>query len=113
MVDIVQIKYLMRMKLGYFGKTMPSRTFIAKSETTASDFKAAKDQITLLLCSNASGAKFLKPLIINKALHPRALKGINVAELPIHFMSNRRAWVTSAVFTTWFYDCFVPEFKNT
>lgn len=85
---------------------MPSRTFIAKSEKTASGFKAAKDRITLLLCSNASGAKILKPLIINKALHPRALKGINLAEYPVHFMANKKAWVTSAVFTTWFNDCF-------
>ncbi|GFY66988.1 tigger transposable element-derived protein 1 [Trichonephila inaurata madagascariensis] len=91
---------------------MPSRTFIVKSEKTASGFKAAKDRITLLLCSNASGAKILKPLIINKDLHPLALKGINVAEFPVHFMANRRAWVTSAVFTTWFCDCFLPKVEK-
>ncbi|XP_050454180.1 tigger transposable element-derived protein 1-like [Cataglyphis hispanica] len=61
---------------GLFWKKMPSRTLIAKSEKTASGFKAAKDRITLLLCSNAS------------------------------------AWVTSAVFTTWFNDCFVPEVEK-
>ncbi|XP_053980753.1 tigger transposable element-derived protein 1-like [Hylaeus volcanicus] len=54
---------------GLFWKKMPSRTFIAKYEKTASGFKAEKDRITLLLCSNASGAKMLTPLIINKALY--------------------------------------------
>ncbi|GBM69651.1 Tigger transposable element-derived protein 1 [Araneus ventricosus] len=91
---------------------MPSRTFIAKSEKTASGCKAAKNRITFLLCSNASGARMLKPLIINKALHPRALKGIHLAELPVHFMANKKAWVTSAVFTTWSNDCFVPEVEK-
>ncbi|XP_023289525.1 tigger transposable element-derived protein 1-like, partial [Orussus abietinus] len=97
---------------GLFWKKMPSRTFIAKSEKTANGFKAATDRITLLLCSNASGTKMLKPLIINKALHPRALKGINLAEYPVHFMANKKAWVTSAVFATWFNDSFVPEVEK-
>ncbi|XP_067118910.1 tigger transposable element-derived protein 1-like [Centruroides vittatus] len=91
---------------------MPSRTFIAKSEKTASGFNAAKDRVTLLLCSNASGARMLKPLMINKLLHPRALKGKNVAELPVHFMANKKAWVTAPVFITWFNDCFVLEVKQ-
>ena len=97
---------------GLFWKKMPSRTFIAKSEKTASGFKAAKDRVTFLLCSNASGARMLKPLMINRSLHPRALKGKNVAELPVHFMANKKAWVTTAVFITWFNDCFVPEVKQ-
>lgn len=97
---------------GLFWKKMPSRTFIAKSVKTASGFKAAKDRVTFLLCSNASGARMLKPLMTNRSLHPRALKGKNVAELPVHFMANKKAWVTTAVFVTWFNDCFVPEVKQ-
>ncbi|GFQ95266.1 tigger transposable element-derived protein 1 [Trichonephila clavata] len=91
---------------------MPSRTFIAKSEKTASGFKAAKDRVTFLFCSNASGARMLKPLMLNRSLHPRALKGKNIAELPVHFVANKKAWVTKAVFITWFNDCFVPEVKQ-
>ncbi|GFR15032.1 tigger transposable element-derived protein 1 [Trichonephila clavata] len=97
---------------GLFWKKMPSRTFIAKSEKTASGFKAAKDRVTFLLCSNASEARMLKPLMLNRSLHPRALKGKNIAELPVHFMANKKAWVTKAVFITWFNDCFVPEVKQ-
>ncbi|GFQ84891.1 tigger transposable element-derived protein 1 [Trichonephila clavata] len=97
---------------GLFWKKMPAGTFIAKSEKTASGFKAAKDRVTFLLCSNASGARMLKPLMLNRSLHPRALKGKNIAELPVHFMANKKAWVTKAVFITWFNDCFVPEVKQ-
>lgn len=66
----------------------------------ASGFKAAENRITFLLCSNASGARMSTPLTINKALHPRALKGVNLSEYPVHFMANKKAWVTSAVFAT-------------
>jgi len=97
---------------GLFWKKMPSRTFITKSEKIASGFKAAKVRVTFLLCSNASGARMLKPLMINRSLHPRALKGKNIAELPVHFMANKKAWVTTAAFITWFNDCFVPEVRQ-
>ncbi|XP_071057028.1 zinc finger BED domain-containing protein 5-like [Onthophagus taurus] len=58
---------------GLFWKKMPERTYIAKSEKSAGFFKEAKDRVTFLLCSNASGDKMLKPLLINKSLMPRAL----------------------------------------
>ncbi|GFT59393.1 tigger transposable element-derived protein 1 [Trichonephila clavipes] len=60
---------------GLYWKKLPNRTYIAKDEKTASGHKASKDRVTLLLCSNASGDRMLKPLLINKSLRPRALKG--------------------------------------
>ncbi|GFU69352.1 tigger transposable element-derived protein 1 [Trichonephila clavipes] len=59
---------------GLYWKKLPNRTYIAKDENTASGHKASKDRVTLLLCSNASGYRMLKPLLINKPLRPRALK---------------------------------------
>ncbi|GFS73501.1 tigger transposable element-derived protein 1 [Trichonephila clavipes] len=91
---------------------MPTRTYIAKSEKTASGFKAAKDRVTLLLCSNASGDRMLKPLLVNRSLKPRALKGKDLNTLPVHWMANKKAWVTTAIFTEWFNKCFVPEVEN-
>ncbi|GFV55050.1 tigger transposable element-derived protein 1 [Trichonephila clavipes] len=88
---------------------MPSRTYIAKDEKTASGHKASKDRVTLLLCSNASGDRMLKPLLINKSLRPRALKGKDLKQLPVHWMANPKAWMTTALFTEWFNNCFVPE----
>ncbi|UYV63432.1 hypothetical protein LAZ67_2004058 [Cordylochernes scorpioides] len=91
---------------------MPTRTYIAKSEKNASGFKAAKDRVTLLLCSNASGDRMLKPLLVNRSLKPRELKGKDLNTLPVHWMANKKAWVTTAIFTEWFNKCFVPEVEN-
>ncbi|GFU93462.1 tigger transposable element-derived protein 1 [Trichonephila clavipes] len=59
---------------GLYWERLPNRTYIAKDEKTASGHKESKDQVTLLLCSNASGDRMLKPLLINKSLRPRTLK---------------------------------------
>ncbi|GFW47559.1 tigger transposable element-derived protein 1 [Trichonephila clavipes] len=69
---------------GLYWKRLPNRTYIAKDEKTASRHKASKDRVTLLLCSNASGDRMLKPLLINKSLRPRALKGKDLKQLPVH-----------------------------
>ncbi|GFT71890.1 tigger transposable element-derived protein 2 [Trichonephila clavipes] len=58
---------------------------------------------------NASGDRMLKPLLINKSLRPRALKGKDLKQLPVHWMANPKAWMTTAIFTEWFNNCFVPE----
>ncbi|GFW70627.1 ras-related GTP-binding protein B [Trichonephila clavipes] len=94
---------------GHYWKKLPNRTYIAKDEKTASGHKASKDRVTLLLCSNASGDRMLKPLLINKSLRPRALKGKDLKQLPVHWMANPKAWMTTAIFTEWFNNCFVPE----
>ncbi|GFX87668.1 tigger transposable element-derived protein 1 [Trichonephila clavipes] len=59
---------------GLYWKKLPNLTYIAKNEKTASGQKASKVRFTLLLCSNESGDRMLKPLLINKSLRPRALK---------------------------------------
>lgn len=97
---------------GLFWKKMPSRTYVAKSQKTAGGFKVAKDRITLLFCSNASGERMLKPLLVNRALKPRSMKGIDYNKLPIHWMANKKAWVTSAIFTEWFQNYFIPEVRR-
>lgn len=96
---------------GLFWKKMPNRTYIAKTEKKACGFKASKDRITLLFCSNASGDRMLKPLLVNRFYRPRALKGKNLNHLPVHWMANTKAWVTTALFTEWFNNCFLPEVK--
>ncbi|GFT91764.1 tigger transposable element-derived protein 1 [Trichonephila clavipes] len=99
---------------GHYWKKLPNRTYIAKDEKTASGHKASKDRVTLLLCSNASGDRMFKLLLINKSLRvnvpsPRALKGKDLKQLPVHWMAIPKAWMTTAIFTEWFNNCFVPE----
>ncbi|XP_055623289.1 tigger transposable element-derived protein 1-like [Toxorhynchites rutilus septentrionalis] len=96
---------------GVFWKKMPSRTYVAKAEKSASGFKVAKDRITLLFCSNASGDRMLKPLLLHKSLRPRSMKCLNFNDLPVLWMSNAKAWVTQEIFRRWLEECFMPEVK--
>ncbi|GFV02857.1 tigger transposable element-derived protein 1 [Trichonephila clavipes] len=80
---------------GHYWKKLPTRTYIAKDKKTASGHKASKDRVTLLICSNESGDRMLKPLLINKSLRPRALKGKDLKQLPVHWMANPKAWMTT------------------
>ncbi|GFY05171.1 tigger transposable element-derived protein 1 [Trichonephila clavipes] len=84
---------------GLYLKKLLNHSYIAKDEKTASGHKASKDRVTLLLCSNASGDRMLKPLLINKSLRSRALKGKDLKQLPVHWMANPKAWMTTAIFT--------------
>ncbi|UYV73922.1 hypothetical protein LAZ67_11001452 [Cordylochernes scorpioides] len=89
---------------GYSGKKMPERTYVSKFYKSTSGHKAAKDRITIILCSNTSGDYIMKPLVINNSKMPRAFKGVNINNLP--------AWVTAAMFTEWFHECFIPDAKK-
>ncbi|GFX50103.1 tigger transposable element-derived protein 1 [Trichonephila clavipes] len=51
----------------------------------------------------------LKPLLIDKSLRPRALKGKDLKQLSVHWMAIPKAWMTTAIFTEWLNNCFVPE----
>ncbi|UYV83999.1 TIGD1 [Cordylochernes scorpioides] len=116
---------------GLFWKKMPERTYVSKFYKSASesrDFgiiiwlrdpgiggpshKAAKDRITILFCSNASGDYIMKPLVINKSKMPRAFKGVNINNLPVYWRANKKGWVTAAMFTEWFHECFIPDSKK-
>ncbi|KAI9581856.1 hypothetical protein GQX74_010173 [Glossina fuscipes] len=53
-----------------FRKRTPNKTFISKGEKSAPGFKAAKDRVTLMLCSNASGDCVIKPLMLYRSKNP-------------------------------------------
>lgn len=97
---------------GLFWKRMPNRTYIAKEEKSAPGHKASKERLTLLLGGNAAGDFKLKPLLVYQAENPRALKGIWKSQLPVIWKSNKKAWVTLAVFEDWFVNYFVPSVER-
>ncbi|KAH1177172.1 hypothetical protein KIL84_010874 [Mauremys mutica] len=96
---------------GLFWNKMPTCTYISKSERQAPDFKAAKDHVTVLLCGNAAG-HLIKPGLLYRAANPCALKGKNKNLLPVFWKSNKKAWVTAALFLDWFHKCFILEVKQ-
>ena len=46
-----------------------------------------------------NGSDFLKPLVIGKYEKPRCFRGVN--SLPVIYQANKRAWMTSVIFTEW------------
>ncbi|XP_066987502.1 tigger transposable element-derived protein 1-like [Macrobrachium rosenbergii] len=97
-------------KTGLFWKRMPSRTFLFKDELKKTGFKAHKDRVTLIMCGNAAGF-MIKPGLIYKSKHPRALKNKNKALLPVYWMNNSKAWITKALTIEWFLHCFILHVK--
>ena len=95
---------------GLFWKRMPSRTFIFKNEAKVRGFKAYKDRITPVICGNAEGF-LLKPVLIYKAKNPRALKNKNKNLLPVHWMHNKKGWITKQLTLEWFHNSFIPQVK--
>lgn len=97
---------------GLFWKKMPECIYISKEGKTMQGFTIAKDRLMLLLGSNAAGDHRLKPLLVYHSENPRALKHIDKASLPVYYHANRKAWITEAIFETWFANSFVPEVEK-
>ncbi|XP_074854943.1 tigger transposable element-derived protein 1 [Carettochelys insculpta] len=97
---------------GLYWKRMPERTYISREEKTVPGFQAAKDRLTLLLGGNAAGDMKMKPLAVYQSETPRALKGYSKECLPVIWRSNKKAWVTGAVFSEWLTLYAVPAWKE-
>ncbi|XP_063875817.1 tigger transposable element-derived protein 1-like [Scylla paramamosain] len=96
---------------GLFWKRMPERSYIHKEEKSMPGFKAFKDRLTLLFGGNIAGFK-LKPFLIYHAENPRTFKNVNRHVLPVYYRSNKKAWMTQALFEDWFLNCFIPQVRE-
>uniref|UniRef100_K7FDM5 HTH CENPB-type domain-containing protein n=1 Tax=Pelodiscus sinensis TaxID=13735 RepID=K7FDM5_PELSI len=95
---------------GLFWKRMPARTYISCDEACPG-FKAAKDCITVMLCTNANGNCKFKPVVVYCSANPRALAGYSKDHLPV-WRSNAKAWVTTSIFTVYFCNRLTAELKD-
>ena len=86
-------------------RMLPSKTLASRSEKEASGLKKQKDCVTLMACCNATGMHKLPLMFIGKAKYPRCFKNINKEALPVHYYSQKNAWVNSG---DWFHNQFVP-----
>ncbi|XP_042235636.1 tigger transposable element-derived protein 1-like [Homarus americanus] len=99
---------------GLWWKKMPARTFLNflfREEMSAPDFKVAKDHVSLLLCGNAAG-HMIKHMLLNHAKCSCALKNKDMHLFPVFSHHNKKAWMTTVLFTNWFHNCFVREVKD-
>lgn len=94
---------------GLFWKLLP-KTTLAHDECSVGGIKEPKERITVSVCSNTAGTHKCKLLVIGKSARPRAFKGLT--ELPVIYKSNKRAWVTQALFLDWFNNNFLAEVRQ-
>ncbi|KAF0684013.1 Aste57867_23934 [Aphanomyces stellatus] len=63
--------------------------------------KKDKSRISVGLAANADGSHKLPPLFIGKAARPRCFGTLSASELRLYYRSNRKAWMTVALFSEW------------
>ncbi|MFS1564304.1 MAG: hypothetical protein ACL7AX_13000 [Candidatus Arsenophonus phytopathogenicus] len=95
---------------GLCWKALPNRTLASRRESAAPGHKTSKDRITVMTCSNSSGTHKIPLLVVGKSNKPRAFK--NVKNLPVKYMSQKKAWMTTSLFVKWYDECFIPEVKK-
>ncbi|VVC26158.1 DNA binding HTH domain, Psq-type,Homeobox domain-like,HTH CenpB-type DNA-binding domain,DDE superfamily [Cinara cedri] len=83
---------------GLLFKCLPDKTLMFKGKN-CSDRKYGKERITIMVGANMSGTEKLKLLVVGKTTKPKCLKGIK--SLPIDYKSNKKAWMTSSIFSEW------------
>ena len=83
---------------GIFYRLLPDKTLEFKA-VDCHGGKKSKDRLTALVCANMSGNDKLPLLIIGKYARPRCFK--NIKTLPTLYTSNKKAWMTSEIFSDW------------
>jgi hypothetical protein len=85
---------------GLFWRALSDKTLAPTSKECAGG-KRSKERITVSLCCNMIG-EFEKAVVIGKSARPRAFKNIKKLEyLPVTWLHNKKAWMTTALFTQW------------
>ena len=97
---------------GLLWKCLLQRTLVSCCKKSAPEFKKAKDHLTVLGCTNATGTHKLKLVLIGKSAKPRCFKHVNMDALPVIYKSRRNAWMNSEIFTEGFKKDFVPAVKS-
>lgn len=92
-------RHLQRRRKWPFFRALPNKTLSLKSEKCVGG-KLAKERLTVLFCASMTGQKE-KLLVIGKSARPRALKNISIKDLPVKWMSNRKAWMTGDIMGEW------------
>ena len=77
---------------------MPEKTLEFKS-VSCHGGKQSKERLTAMVCANMSGTEKLPLLVIGKSTNPKCFK--NVKPIPTEYQANKKAWMTSEIFTSW------------
>ena len=83
---------------GVFYRLLPDKTLCFKGDSCHGG-KQSKERITAMVCANMDGSEKLPLMVIGKFERPRCFK--NVKTLPVAYKFNKKAWMTSVIFTDW------------
>lgn len=83
---------------GLFFRMQPSQTLATRALPGR---KKDKARITVVLCANMAGTEKISPLVINQHQNPRCMKGVDRTQLGVRFLANKKAWMTSKLFSDW------------
>ncbi len=97
---------------GLWWRLMPSKSLVHSGEKRGANFKKAKERVTLLGCANATGTCKLPLAFIHVSKKPRCFKNMDMTKLPVNYFSQKKAWMTAAIFEEWFHNFFVPYVKK-
>ena len=73
---------------------LTKRTHVFKNDKCVGG-KLSKERLIVLVTASMAGEK-LPLLVIGKSANPRCFK--NVKKLPLPYKSNKKAWMTAAIF---------------
>ena len=85
-----------------YWKMTPDGTLATEAQAGT---KLEKARITVNFCCNSSGTEKLQPWFIGKARTPRAFgrAGVKIQNLPLIWRSNKKAWMTGAIYKEWLF----------
>lgn len=93
---------------GLYFRMLPNKTLVASYEKSAHGRKKQLERVTFTVCANATGTIQLPLHVIGKSKKPRCFRQIREEDLPVVYANSRSAWMTEAIFKSWFHDTFVP-----
>ncbi|XP_062597709.1 tigger transposable element-derived protein 6-like [Saccostrea cucullata] len=82
-----------------FFRLLPDKTLEFKDILDSHGGKKNKERLTAMVCANMEGTDRLPLLVIGKSANPRCFK--NVRSLPVEYNTNKKAWMTVDIFSTW------------
>ena len=84
-------------EMGLFYRSLPDKS-LAVCGTETHGGRHSKERVTVVLCCSMTGEVF-KTLIIGKSRQSHCFQNVNVAALPVTWHYNKKAWMTSVLFT--------------
>ncbi|KAG8235509.1 hypothetical protein J437_LFUL015743 [Ladona fulva] len=96
---------------GLYWKGAPEELIAFEKKEQTNGSKAAKERITVMCCSNATGQHKLKVLAIVKLKKSRLFKDSDLCEFPVECYYQGGGCIDPDIFKDWFHEKFVPQVK--